>query len=395
MVAGSEAGQDGDSVPRGDHGFDDAVIEESLAHPGGCPVDHLDLSNDPVERKSQLRADPYYVGEVFRRERRLRAERVPLGERNVERLAHQRHHREPALPPGGQDARRLGEHDVEVGCEVGEVGQQRVLVGAGERQARHAGDGGEQSGQQHLTAGGKCGQRHFAARRPLEVRPDRVCPFQRNRDIGGSLGERAARTGEPDATARPLGERDTSLPLEYLQLLGYGGNGAAGGPRHGRNAAPFGKLSKQFQAADIHVASLHNHLRYIRLCFSLRGCGLYPYLLGDRNDHRIRRRGGPRHSRYHRHHRHDRKRRVPPHPDSPRLARASARRAPAGVRHLRARDVVHSSFLCPAVGLKRASSLAGPLPILKTKGNRPGTVTEGRFGTDSARISFVFGEGAK
>ena len=206
-------------MSRRDDSLDDPVVEKALADPRRRPVGDLDLPEHPVVGIAVRNADPELVHQVGRGQAGFRGEPVPGGQRDVERLPHQRDHGEAAFLPARQGTWGVRDDDVEVRGEIGEVGQQRILIAADDLEPWQQADGREEAGQQHLTGRRECRERDLAARSVAEVLPERVGPLERHRHFRGGLSELAAGSGENDAAAGALGQCDSGLSLEHFQLL--------------------------------------------------------------------------------------------------------------------------------------------------------------------------------
>ena len=124
-----------------------------------------------IVRVADGRADPGVVGDVGGAQHALLEQRVAGGQSHVERLRHEVHGREPALVPVRGHALRVGEHDVEVGGELGEVGEGEVLVGHEQAQRGLALERAQRARQQHLPRGREGAERHRAGRGLLVLRP--------------------------------------------------------------------------------------------------------------------------------------------------------------------------------------------------------------------------------
>jgi hypothetical protein len=252
-VASRESGQDRDPVTRGDQRLDDRVVDQALDAMRLVTGDRLDALQDAVEREAVRVADPVLADDIGRRQLGFRGERMPVRQHDVERFAHQLDRHEMALPPARQHAGRVGDHDVVVHGEVGEVGEQRVLIGADDPQTGHVGDAAQEAGQQHLAAGREEGDRDLPPRLLDELRPRGLRPLQGDGDVLGRLGEGVAGGGEGDAPSRALRERHTGLPLQGLQLLRYGRRREVQRLGDGGHAAAFGEFAQQLESTDIHA----------------------------------------------------------------------------------------------------------------------------------------------
>ncbi len=96
---------------------------------------------------------------------------------------------------------------------------QRILIA---RDEGEVGDGCrriEKSGQQHLSAGGKCGEGDFAARGEGELLPQCVGALEGDRDIRRGLREHPSRAGEDDAPPGALRQGQSGLSFEHFELL--------------------------------------------------------------------------------------------------------------------------------------------------------------------------------
>ncbi len=118
---------------------------------------------------------------------------MALGQGDVERLAHELHDSEAALRPAGEHAGGVGDDDVVVGREVGDVADGRVEVAGVEGESGHPVDRGQQPRQQHLTAGREDHQRHLTARLGAELLPQRLGALDRSGNLRRGAGQRAAR----------------------------------------------------------------------------------------------------------------------------------------------------------------------------------------------------------
>ena len=261
VVAGRVPRQDRDAVARRDERLDDAVVGEALRDDAACvAVDRLDAAQDAVERQPD--------GRRRSRSRRSTSAGVswpsrpsgwPSGRAMSSGSRMSGRPSEPALAPARQHAGGVGDDDVVVGGEVGEVGQQRILVAADHRQAR-------------ARRRPRCSKPGSSIWPPVgkmvSVTSPRGCSTNssqtasaRSIAIATSVavsGERAARGGEREPAPGALGEGHAGLALEHLELLGHRRRGAVRGLRDGGDAAAFGELAQQTRGGG-HPCSQTTH----------------------------------------------------------------------------------------------------------------------------------------
>ena len=151
----------------------------------------------------------------------------------------------------------MGEHDIEVGREVGEFGELGVEVGAVHHEAGHRCEVGEHGRQEGRADGGEGEERDLAARMVAELVPQGRRAFECRRDLGGAACECVSGAREHQAPAAAGGERHPGLAFEHLQLLGDGRGGAARGLGDRGDAATLGEFPEQVESANIHVVKLH------------------------------------------------------------------------------------------------------------------------------------------
>ena len=152
-------------------------------------------------------ADPVLIDQVGRAHDLLLDEPVARGQRDVKRLDHERHASQAGLVPVGRDSLGVGDHDVVVGGELGEVGQGQVMIGEYDVEARLAAQGHQRTGQQHLPRGRERADRDGPLRALLELVPQRVGGLDSDGDASCRVGEGEAGAGEHEAASLPLGER--------------------------------------------------------------------------------------------------------------------------------------------------------------------------------------------
>ena len=181
-----------------------------------------------------------------------------LRQRDIERLPHQLDRLQLAFAPARRDTARVGEHDVVARGQRGEVGLVRVLVGDDEPQSGGVGEASEESGQQHHSAGREGRDGDLAARRVAVLRPAGFDALEGDGDVDRAFGEHASRRGEGEAAPGALGEGQSRLALEDLELLrdGRGGEGERLGD--GGDGAALGELAKDLETMDVHVAMLND-----------------------------------------------------------------------------------------------------------------------------------------
>jgi hypothetical protein len=94
-----------------------------------------------------------------------------FGQSDVQRLTHQRHDLEAALVPRSGGRWRVGDHDVVVGGQIGELVLRHVLVRAHQIDVRLVSKAGQQPGQQHLSTAGERRECDVARRLFHELAP--------------------------------------------------------------------------------------------------------------------------------------------------------------------------------------------------------------------------------
>jgi hypothetical protein len=165
-------------------------------------------------------------------------------QRDIEGFTHEGNRGESAFRPTREEAGGIGDHNVEVGRELGRIGHEPIEIVAVEGESGHPIDGGEKPGQEHLAARGKDRQGHFAAGLRAEIGPEGFRPLDRGRYVGRGASERSPGRCQSDPAPDSFGEWHTRFALEDLQLLRDSGWGPSSRESDRRDAAPIGKLAQ-------------------------------------------------------------------------------------------------------------------------------------------------------
>jgi hypothetical protein len=112
-------------------------------------------------------------------------------QRDIEGFTHEGNRGESAFRPTREEAGGIGDHNVEVGRELGRIGHEPIEIVAVEGESGHPIDGGEKPGQEHLAARGKDRQGHFAAGLRAEIGPEGLSALDCRGNVCGSASESA------------------------------------------------------------------------------------------------------------------------------------------------------------------------------------------------------------
>ena len=239
-VAGGEARNEPDPHACRHERLHHAEVGEALEDAGAMAGRLLDVMQDALEGHAVRHADPRLVDDVGRGQVAAPGQPMPRRQADVERLHHERSDPQAPPAPGGATRQRVREHDVELAGEVGQVAGLNVHVGAGEDEARDAGQVRQRAGQEHLAGRGKRGQAHVSTRMVAELVPQRPGAFPGHGDIRSAARQREPGTGKHKTAPALRRERYARLPLEHLQLLRHRRGRAMRGRGDGRDASAFG-----------------------------------------------------------------------------------------------------------------------------------------------------------